>query len=117
GEVSALGGTLGIVPAGRGNDFARMRGLPDGPDALARILLEAAPRRVDLLEVTQPDGTSRMIAGSVYAGVDAHAAAIVDRMRWTPRALQYPLAAVRALAAFRPLTGTVTVDGVAHHVA
>lgn len=116
GEVSALGGTLGIVPAGRGNDFARMLGLPHDPDELARILLEAAPRRVDLLEVTQPDGTSRMVAGSVYAGVDAHAAALVDRMRWTPRRLQYPIAAVRALAAFRPVHGTVTVDGVAHDV-
>jgi len=116
GEVAARGGTLGIVPAGRGNDFARMLGLPTEPAEVARMLMEAEPRAVDLLEATVADGSTRIVAGSVYAGVDAHAAAMVHRMRWTPRRLQYPLAAVRALAAFRPITGTVTVDGVRHPV-
>ena len=116
GEVADRGGTLGIVPAGRGNDFARMLGLPDDAEESAKVLLDAEARPVDLLEVTLPDRTTRVVAGSVYAGVDAHAAAMVDRMRWTPRKLQYPIAAVRALAAFRPITGTVTVDGVAHRV-
>ena len=36
GLVSAGGGTLGVVPAGRGNDFARMLGLPDDPAGEAR---------------------------------------------------------------------------------
>ena len=31
GAVAAGGGTLGVLPAGRGNDFARMLGLPDDP--------------------------------------------------------------------------------------
>ena len=31
-----------------------------------------------------------MVAGSVYAGVDARAAEIVDRAHWLPRKLQYP---------------------------
>ncbi|WP_235734348.1 diacylglycerol/lipid kinase family protein [Nocardioides alcanivorans] len=84
GEVAARGGTLGIVPAGRGNDFARMLGLSDEPEAVAKVLLEASPRSIDLIEVTHPNGTKRVVAGSVYAGVDAHAAAMVDRMRWTP---------------------------------
>ena len=35
GRVAARGGTLGIVPAGRGNDFARMLGLPSAPAAAA----------------------------------------------------------------------------------
>ncbi|WP_110207684.1 diacylglycerol/lipid kinase family protein [Nocardioides daejeonensis] len=116
GQVAATGGTLGVVPAGRGNDFARMLGLPDAPDEIARILLEAEPRRIDLVEVDLPDGSSRVVAGSVYAGVDAHASEIVDRIRWMPRKLQYPVAAVRALAAFRPVAGTVTVDGETHRV-
>uniref|UniRef100_UPI002B2709A6 diacylglycerol/lipid kinase family protein n=1 Tax=Nocardioides sp. TaxID=35761 RepID=UPI002B2709A6 len=29
GGVSQVGGTLAVVPAGRGNDFARMLGLPE----------------------------------------------------------------------------------------
>lgn len=111
GEVASLGGTLGIVPAGRGNDFARMLGLPSGPADVAKVLLEAEPTAVDLLGLTLPDGSSRLVAGSVYCGVDALASDLVDRAHWLPRKLQYPYAAVRSLATFRPATYTVSVDG------
>ena len=40
GLVAKACGTLGVVPAGRGNDFARMLGLPEDPAALAALLLE-----------------------------------------------------------------------------
>ncbi len=116
GEVAARGGTLGIVPAGRGNDFARMLGLPTAPERVARVLLDADPKPVDLIEVTRPDGAVVVVAGSVYAGVDARAAEIVDGARWLPRKLQYPWAAVRALATFRPTPTVVTVDGLAREV-
>ena len=106
GVVGELGGTLGIVPAGRGNDFARMLGLPGTPSGLADVLLTGAPRTVDLL-----CAGDRLIAGSVYAGVDARAAAIVDRATWVPRALQYPLAAVRALATYTPARYRLDLDG------
>ena len=46
GLVSAAGGTLGVVPAGRGNDFARMLGLPTEPDAVAALLLDGEVRSV-----------------------------------------------------------------------
>ena len=116
GEVAALGGTLGIVPAGRGNDFARMLALSDDPADVARVLLSAAPTPVDLVRVGLPDGGSRVVAGSVYAGVDARAAEIVDRAQWLPRRLQYPFAAVRALAAFTPATYSLVLDGTPHRV-
>ncbi len=109
GLVSGLGGTLGIVPAGRGNDFARMLGLPTSPAQRASLLLEASPRKVDLLSVGD-----RLVAGSVYAGVDARAATIVDRARRVPRSLEYPLAAVRAIASYRPGRYRIDVDGTGH---
>jgi len=110
-QVAELGGTLGILPAGRGNDFARMLKVPDDVAARAELLLQGAVRRVDLLDVTV-EGVRRTVAGSVYAGVDAHAAALVHRMRHTPSKLQYPFAALRALATYRPCEYTVSVDGV-----
>jgi YegS/Rv2252/BmrU family lipid kinase len=110
GEVARLGGTLGVVPAGRGNDFARMLGLPADPAGVADVLLSGAVRRVDLVSWAV-DGRSRVVAGSVYAGVDARAAEIVDRVRWLPGAVQYPYAAVRALATYRPARFRVVVDG------
>ncbi|MDT0203071.1 diacylglycerol kinase family protein [Nocardioides sp. AE5] len=111
GEVSGLGGTLGIVPAGRGNDFARMLGLPEEPEAIARVLLTAEPAPTDLIEATLTDGSVHVVAGSVYAGVDAQTAELVNRIHWLPRTLQYPAAAVKSLATFRPTSYTVRVDG------
>ena len=111
GEVARLGGTLGIVPAGRGNDFARMLGLSDDPRAQADLLLAGVTRRVDLVSWSV-DGCSRVVAGSVYAGVDARAAELVDRLRGLPGPVQYPCAAVRALASYRPARCRVVVDGV-----
>ncbi len=118
GEVSLRGGTLGLLPAGRGNDFARALGLPREASGQARVLLEGRPRQVDLIgwDAPEADGATRRVAGSVYAGVDARAAAIVDKARLVPRTLQYPLAAVRALAAYRPSRYRVVVDGAEHDV-
>lgn len=114
GTVAASGGTLAVLPAGRGNDFARMLGLPTEPAAVAELLLNGEATPVDLLGWTVPGAPTRMVAGSVYAGVDARAAALVHRMRWTPKALQYPWAAVRSLATYQPGRFAVSVDGVAH---
>ncbi|MEJ7834002.1 MAG: diacylglycerol kinase family protein, partial [Nocardioides sp.] len=111
GAVSTGGGTLGVLPAGRGNDFARMLGLPERPAALARLLLEGDVRRVDLLSLTLGGGAVRRVAGSVYSGVDARASEIVDRARWVPKRLQYPYAALRALATYQPARYQVSVDG------
>ena len=57
-----------------------------------------------------PGAAPRSVAGSVYAGVDARAAEIVDRAR-LPKSLQYPYAAVRSLATYRPGRYRVSVDG------
>lgn len=112
GPVSRQGGTLGLLPAGRGNDFARALGLPDDPAAQAQVLLAGRARTVDLVGATWPGQEERRVAGSVYAGVDALASDLVDRAHRLPSAVQYPYAAVRALATFRPGRYRLDVDGV-----
>jgi YegS/Rv2252/BmrU family lipid kinase len=111
GLVSERGGTLGVVPTGRGNDFARMLGLPSDAPGLATVLSTGAVRDLDLIACTVGDQPRALVAGSVYSGVDAIAAEMVERMRWTPRALQYQLAAVRSLASYTPTRVRVSVDG------
>jgi diacylglycerol kinase (ATP) len=112
GLVAEAGGTLAVVPAGRGNDFARMLGIPEDPEAVAALLLGAEARRVDLVRLTLPGATEpRVVAGSVYCGIDARAGEIVDTAHWLPGALQYPYAAVRAIAAYKPAGFVVSVDG------
>ena len=109
GEVSRLGGTLGLVPAGRGNDFARMLGISDDQVQQAETLLAGRVSVVDLLSYNG----DRTVAGSVYAGVDAAANLVVDRAHWLPKPLQYPYAAIRSLATYSPGHYTVSIDGVA----
>lgn len=119
GAVAERDGVLGVLPAGRGNDFARMLGVTGAaaePEAVARVLLGSAERRVDLLRWCPPGGTPRTVAGSVYSGVDARTAELVNAMRWTPKRLQYPLAAVRAILGYRPGRFRVTVDGQPHEL-
>lgn len=109
GLVAEGGGILGVLPAGRGNDFARMLDLPTTPEGQAELLLSGSVRRVDLVSYGE-----RLVAGSVYAGVDARASEIVDRARLLPGTLQYPYAALRSLATYRPGHYRVVVDGAAH---
>ncbi|MGN6576299.1 MAG: diacylglycerol/lipid kinase family protein [Nocardioides sp.] len=100
-------GLLGVVPSGRGNDFARMLGLGSDAEKVAHVLLEGEPTDVDVI-----DAGRRVVLGSVYAGVDSLASEIVDRSHRVPRSLQYPYAAVRSVLAFSPTRFTVEVDGV-----
>lgn len=109
GAVMNSGGVLGIIPSGRGNDFARQLALVTEPTAVARTLLSVGPRLVDVIEV---DG--RVVVGSVYAGVDSRASELVDGAHRLPRRLQYPYAAIRAMASYQPGDYRVEVDGVVH---
>ncbi len=109
GAVVEAGGALGIVPSGRGNDFARQLGIGGGPEEVATTLLEAVPRQVDVIDVG-----GRVVVGSVYAGVDSLASELVDRAHRLPRSVQYPYAAVRSVLEFRPSSYDVVVDGEAH---
>lgn len=111
GLVAEGGGVLGVLPSGRGNDFARMLDLPTTPGGQAELLLSGRTRQVDLIAFRNAKSVDRLVAGSVYAGVDARAAEIVDRARLLPAALQYPYAALRSLATYRAGRYRVSVDG------
>ncbi|MFD6368136.1 diacylglycerol/lipid kinase family protein, partial [Streptomyces roseolus] len=51
GALSGTDTVFGLVPAGRGNDFARALGLPTEAPGLAAVLLHGEPRAVDTIEV------------------------------------------------------------------
>ena len=105
--VSRARGVLGIIPAGRGNDFARMLGIPASPAAAATALLDGQPQAVDLIGVQAADGTEHVVAGSVYLGVPSEGGEIANRSWWAAGPVGYQLAGVRALLGWRPATFTV----------
>jgi diacylglycerol kinase (ATP) len=98
------GGVLGLIPAGRGNDLARVLGIPATPMAAARLLAGGTPRPVDLISVRVPGQPELLVAGSVYAGLPSVAGEIANATRWLGGPAVYPVAALRALAAWRPVT-------------
>lgn len=111
GALVGTGAVLGILPAGRGNDFARQLGLPEEPERLAELLLSAEPKPIDAIEVESGDGTKNIVVGSVYGGVDSVANVHINRLTRLPGSLAYYLGPLRAIATWRPVAYRVTVDG------
>jgi YegS/Rv2252/BmrU family lipid kinase len=105
--VAGAGGVLGIIPAGRGNDFARMLGIPDRPADAAAIVMKGQQQAVDLIGVRAGGGQEQVVAGSIYLGVPSEGGEIANRSRLTAGALGYQLAGVRALLAWKPATFAV----------
>jgi YegS/Rv2252/BmrU family lipid kinase len=101
----------GIIPAGNGNDFARVLGVPFEAAPAAGVLTSGRERRVDLIAVTASDRAEQIVAGSVYIGLPSVAGEIANRTRWLRGPAVYPVAALRALAAWSPVTFGVRIAG------
>ncbi|MFF4802868.1 YegS/Rv2252/BmrU family lipid kinase [Streptomyces sp. NPDC001351] len=115
GALSGTGAVLGLVPAGRGNDFARALELPTQPKELAEVLLHREPRAVDTIEVASAVHDRTVVLGSVYAGVDALANRHANHAKLLRGAASYYAGGLRAVTSWRPARYRVTVDGKEHH--
>jgi YegS/Rv2252/BmrU family lipid kinase len=104
---------FGIIPAGRGNDFARTMRIPFDPAAAARLLLDGRPQPVDLLAVAGagPAQPPMIVAGSVYVGIASVAGEIANRTRLIRGPLVYNVAALRALAGWKATTFRIETKG------
>ncbi|HYN90952.1 MAG TPA: diacylglycerol kinase family protein [Thermoleophilaceae bacterium] len=112
--AGALKGTdsaLALIPCGRGNDLARVLGVPTDPAQAARIAVEGEER---LLDVANVEGTPYM--GIASFGFDSDANRIANEAKLVKGDAVYVYAALRALAAWKPATFTVTVDGERHQM-
>lgn len=109
--VLAARGTLGVVPVGRGNDFARQLGIPKDVASVADLLLTGPVRSIDVIDV---DG--QIVVGSLYAGIDSLTSKLVNRLHRLPAGMQYPVAAVWAIATHRSTDYRIVVDGVSQSI-
>ncbi len=105
GELRGGAGVLAVLPGGRGNDFARKLGIPADPVA-ACALLRGPERRIDLATVG-----GRAYLGILSAGLDSDANRLANATRLPLGTGVYAYAALRALAAWKPASWTVTIDG------
>jgi diacylglycerol kinase family enzyme len=90
-------GVLGLLPGGRGNDLARVLGIPRDPAEACQVLSAGVVRRLDL-----GLAGDRSFVGIASCGFDSDANRIANQTRLVKGNLVYAYGAIRALAAWRP---------------
>lgn len=88
---------LGIIPGGRGNDLARVLGIPGDPTAAADLLVTGQTRRIDVGEAN-----GRRFLCIASTGFDSDANRIANETRLVKGQLVYAYAALRALIGWKP---------------
>ena len=105
GETARAGGVLGVLPGGRGNDFARVLDIPLDPVPACAVLRHGEPRELDLGEVN-----GRIFVGIASCGFDSVANRIANETRVVRGNLVYAYGALRALAGWRPATFEIELE-------
>lgn len=100
-------GTLGVVPAGSGNDFEYMLRVPDGLQGVCRKLAEKKTRLIDVGRVNE-----RYFANGVGIGFDAMVNIVSRRHRWLRGLPLYLTAALETtFIHYQARLMNVTIDG------
>jgi YegS/Rv2252/BmrU family lipid kinase len=112
GLLGAVGGAmagaetpLGIIPGGRGNDLARVLGVPSDPEQAVATLFAGHSRRIDVGEAN-----GRRFLGIVSVGFDSEANRRANENHFLRGNLVYAYAAIRTLIGWKPARFTIRVD-------
>jgi YegS/Rv2252/BmrU family lipid kinase len=106
GTVAALGGLMAVVPGGRGNDFARMVGIPKDVVSACEVITHATETAVDLGYVDD-----RAFVGIASVGFDSEVQERVLRTKVPLGQLVYLYGALGTVRAWKHARFTYTVDG------
>jgi YegS/Rv2252/BmrU family lipid kinase len=105
GALAGSGIPLGMIPGGRGNDLARVLGIPSDPAGAVEVLEAGETREIDVGEAN-----GRRFLGVASVGFSSDANRIANEARLVRGNLVYAYAALRALAAWKPARFTLGVD-------
>jgi YegS/Rv2252/BmrU family lipid kinase len=104
-------GVLGVLPGGRGNDLARVLGIPRDPAAACQVLSAGVVRALDLGQAGD-----RTFLGIASCGFDSDANRIANQTHLIKGNLVYAYGAIRALAGWRPARFELTLADGGKHV-
>ncbi len=106
--VVGRGLTLGLLPAGTGNDTARSLGIPVKDRAAAmEVLLGGHAREIDVAQT----GTNEYVVTVVASGFDSKVNERANAMTWPRGNMRYNISIIAELREFQPLDFTLTLDG------
>jgi YegS/Rv2252/BmrU family lipid kinase len=113
GLIGAIGGALagsetplGILPAGRGNDLARVLGISADPEEAVATLAAGHVRRIDVGEAN-----GKRFLGIASTGFDAVANRIANETKLLRGNLVYAYAGIRTLIGWKPARFTIRAGG------
>ena len=116
GLIGQVGGVLaegdvpiGVIPGGRGNDLARVLGIPTEISGAVELLAAGSTRAIDVGEVN-----GRRFLGIASCGFDSDANRIANQARLVKGNLVYLYAALRALAAWKPARSSSSSTAMRH---
>lgn len=101
---------LGVVPAGTGNDFAKLLGTPFQRPRAYDTLASARIRALDAGLVTWEGGSEYFVNG-MGTGIDVEVVRQIERLPRMPGPFSYLLGLFSALARYRLVPVRLTADG------
>jgi len=111
GLVGAIGGAmagsetpLGLIPGGRGNDLARVLGIPTDPIEAVAVLAAGESRRIDVGEAN-----GKRFLGIVSVGFDSECNRLANEVNFIRSNLVYVYSLFRTLLAWKPARFTIRV--------
>jgi YegS/Rv2252/BmrU family lipid kinase len=106
GALVETGSQMGIIPGGRGNDLARVLGIPNDPAGAVAVLAERHEREIDVGVANH-----RRFLCVASCGFDSECNRVANETRLIKGNLVYAYSALRVLASWKPATFTVVLDG------
>lgn len=106
GAVRGSGAEMGLLPGGRGNDLARVLGIPLDPVSACQVLASGPARELDLGEIS-----GRTFAGIASCGLDSVVNRIANDARVIRGSFVYAYGLLRALPRWKPARFEVAFDG------
>jgi YegS/Rv2252/BmrU family lipid kinase len=105
GALAETGHPMGIVPGGRGNDLARVLGIPKEPAGSVAVLAKHNLREIDV-----GVANDRRFLCIASCGFDSECNRLANETRFVKGNLVYAYSALRVLASWKPATFTVRLD-------
>ena len=109
-HLAQSGLTLGVIPAGTGNDFARAVGVNKmSMTEIFNLYTRTDPVKIDLGHV-KSSATDKWFVQVLSTGFDAEVNSRANKIKWPRGKSKYTIATVRTLARFKPINYEIDVD-------